>query len=200
MADGSQALMDKLHILTAVSRPTNLDLLLDSIMPAVGAFDVHWWLVGPEKDYQHRYERLIPVTVHCIEHPNSAGGQMQKNAAIDQITDGWMWILDDDNIACPGFFAMLSSTLAASPHAGAVVFSQRMKDGPTRLIAAPQFTKLCHIDAAQFVVRRQMVGNYRIPDHYCGDGEFIETLYKEHAPFFMYVPDPPLVYYNALRS
>jgi hypothetical protein len=193
-------IVEKLNILTALSRPENLPWLSSSISLVDRYFELKWWIIGPEELRSSAAAHLGGVIPHAyLAHEPSVGGQMQKNCALDQIADGWCWILDDDNTANLAMFPVLASTLATEPWARAVVFSQCMKNGALRLVAAHENTKLCHIDAAQFVLRRDLIGDYRIPNHYCGDGEFIETIHTRNPEAFAYVPDPPLVYYNSLR-
>jgi hypothetical protein len=190
--------MHKLNIITALSRPENLVVMADSITLAAAHFLVNWWIVGPELPADLP---LVAASIELIRHPHSAGGQLQKNQAIERIPDGneWVWILDDDNTAVPGFFERLKIEIARIPTARAVIFSQKSKEGHIRLTAAPQNVGPCNIDTAQFVLRRDLIGDDRIIDSYCGDGEFIGAIHRRASQVFTFVPDPPLVYYNSLR-
>jgi len=173
----------KLHLLTAITRPENLPTLAASIATAHGhAPDVAlvWhWRLDPER-----------------QHP---GGQCLKNQMLDTIADGWVWILDDDNLMTPGFLAEITARISAQPAARLLVCAQRHNSGGIRTVNR-RMLRETHVDAAQVVFARDAIGELRIPEHYCGDGAFIEALANRLTPEQIAYIHRPIVRYNALRS
>ena len=90
----------RLHVLTAVSRPENLGQIAESLAVAVEraeyGVDLAVALGMFDPDRQH------------------VGGQALKNDMLDDIDDGWVWILDDDTLAHPD---VLATVLTAAYYA-----------------------------------------------------------------------------------
>lgn len=172
-----------LHVLTAITRPEYLPRIAESVAVAQHeapdvAVSWHWRF-----DIARQY----------------AGGQALKNAMLEQIADGWCWILDDDNLMKPVFLLRLSSVVAANPHAQMIVCAQDCGGGRIRRVHR-RMLRETHVDAAQAVFRREAIGELRIPEHYCGDGAFIEALADRCGdPRIVYI-EQPIVTYNALRD
>src|SRR3990167_1261604 len=95
----------RIHALTACSRPENLTKVGLSLAHAARGHDVHWHV-------RFDLER---------EH---VGGQAVKNRLLDEISDGWVWILDDDTIVHPDLFSR-AAECAALTGIEAIVVSQR---------------------------------------------------------------------------
>lgn len=171
------------HLLTAVTRPENL--------PAIAASIATAQLTAPpiEVVWHMRYDQLG-------EHP---GGQLLKNQMIDGISDGWVWILDDDNVMQGEFLEALFVHAAEHPEAQLIVCAQRHNNGWVRKVNRSMLRET-HVDAAQVVARRDAIGDLRIPEHYCGDGAFIEALANQLDPDRITYIHRPVVSYNALRS
>ena len=162
----------KFHILTAVTRPENLPEIAASIAEAAQKVDaeVVWhWRFDPEGEH--------------------VGGQALKNAMLDGIDDGWVYILDDDTTMHPELLAKV-----ASYDAPAVVVSQR----GSGLQAKPGHVHIGAIDAGQAVMRREVIGDKRIEHSYAGDGLFLEqVLFGLPGVVFL---SEELSHYNALRG
>ncbi len=173
----------RLHALTAITRVENLPAIAASIATAqitAPAIEVVWhWRCDP-----------------LGEHP---GGQFLKNQMLEGIGDGWVWILDDDNVMQPEFLETLFLHIAAHPDAQLVVCAQRHANGWVRKVSRGMLRET-HVDAAQVVAARQAIGDLRIPEHYCGDGAFIEALAGGLDPERITYIHRPVVSYNALRS
>jgi GT2 family glycosyltransferase len=171
----------KLHIVTAITRPENVRAIELSFAPAAAAgVDVVW------------HTQADPERAHV-------GGQGIKNQLLDQITDGWVWICDDDNVAHADFFRALAQAAQQHPDARLLVIAQQHRSGGIRQVHR-QMLKQTHVDAAQVVARRDAIGELRIPEHYCGDGEWIEALANTLAPEQIVYIREPLVFYNWLRG
>jgi predicted SAM-dependent methyltransferase len=171
-----------LTIITALSRPGYLPGIFESLNAAEGHnLDIRHYIIHP----------------HGATHPGNGRADMARNveAALSSIRDGWVWILDDDNSVHPGFFRRLEEEIAAQPEARAFVFSQERADERRLLQAAPENVRIGSIDTAQFVLRRDLIGDLRwceLPVH---DGIFIQELYEQCPEDFRFV-DEVLCYFN----
>jgi hypothetical protein len=144
---------ERLHVITACSRPENLTRVGESIAAAAcDPWEVCW------------HVRFDLARDHV-------GGQALKNRMLDQITDGWVTVIDDDTLMHPDLLAVASAYRAKDM----LVVSQRRADG--RFLAAkPENMRVGQVDIGQVVVRREFIGGARIPENYEGDGEFIAFL------------------------
>jgi hypothetical protein len=173
----------RLHVLTAVTRPENLPALAQSLEGAA--------------------ELDIEVCWHTRADPErqAVGGQALKNAMLEDDDDpeGWVWILDDDNVCHPMFFPSLRATLAAHPLARLIAIAQQHQGRYVRQVNRGMLRQT-HVDAGQVVIRKDAIGDRRIPLHYCGDGEWIEDIANGLADDQIAYVRTPATYYNWLRS
>lgn len=162
---GSRTVL-RLHILTAVTRPENLPQLEASI------------LVAKERtpDVAYTWHQRADLG---REH---VGGQRLKNAMLDEITDGWVCVLDDDTVMHKDFMRRISFVLATQPlveqECRAIIVSQKRTTGVV-MVASRENAVLGSIDAGQAVLRRDFIGAYRIPETYAGDGMWLESLLRD---------------------
>jgi hypothetical protein len=147
----------RLHVVTAVTRPANLAEIASSLAAAccTARIDLVW-------HWRFDWQR---------EH---IGGQKLKNDALDAISDGWVWMLDDDTIAHSEILQAWAQH-ALSPSSEAIVFGQRRADGRI-LVADPDNARVGSIDIGQAFLRRDVIGTQRLPEHYDGDGVFLEAV------------------------
>jgi len=126
------------------------------------------------------------------ECPQSRVGNYQRNCALEAVTDGWVYFLDDDTLIHPELFDEL-----AKVKTGAVAFGQLLKDSVRS--ASPATMKVCQIDMGQAAIRREVIGDTRFAlGIYEADGIFIETVYNSDPDKWSFI-DKPLSYYNKLR-
>jgi hypothetical protein len=153
----------RLHVLTAVSRPENLPEIAWSIMEAAKKAPTVDWIWHQRLDRERRW----------------VGGQRLKNEMLNDITDGWVCILDDDTVMHPDFLRRVSFVLATQPlverECRAIIVSQKRTTGVI-MRASPENAVVGKIDAGQAVLRRDLIGDTRIPETYAGDGAWLETL------------------------
>lgn len=170
----------KLHILTAITRPANIPAIAESLIRADwSGVDLTWhWRMDNDR--------------------TAVGGQVLKNAMLDDIRDGWVYLLDDDNLLHPHLPRQLVGHVAARPDVQLLVVGQELPSGQVR-ITGPDAMRVNHVDAAQLVIRRDALGDLRLPESYAGDGllaaQLAATLPVERI---IYVP-LTLSYYNRLR-
>ncbi len=144
----------RLHVITACSRPWNLQAVADSITEAsCDPWQIDWHVV------------FDLAKTHV-------GGQGPKNRVLDQITDGWVFVLDDDTLMHPDLLTKAAEHIA---DVDAIVVSQERINGRV-LHAAPTNLKVGRIDAGQALMRRDLIGLERFPEVYVGDGYFMETV------------------------
>ncbi len=167
-----------LHILTAVTRLQNLPEIERSFATAITAGVMVKWHTLYDPERQH------------------AGGQALKNKMLDTIYDGWVWICDDDNQAQSGFFAAIAAVVR--PEVQMIVCAQQHRNGWVRKVFR-EMLRETHVDAAQVVVRREAIGKLRIPEHYCGDGGWIESIANSLRDDQIAYIREPVVSYNWLR-
>lgn len=148
----------KLHVCTAVSRPWNLNVVAKSLEMSADRveIDLSWHL---------RFD----LGRGCL------GGQALKNELLDDISDGWVWFLDDDTLVHEDMLSIVLHAINGYSDVTAVVVSQRRNDGRV-LLAKPRNVCVNGIDIGQAILRRDLIGDERIPESYAGDGEFLQTL------------------------
>lgn len=161
----------RLHVITAITRPANLGEIAASLAAACATARInlvwHWRF-----DYQR-------------EH---VGGQKLKNDALDTISDGWVWMLDDDTIAHSEILQAWAQH-AKIADVTAVIFGQLRADGRT-LVADPKNARRGMIDIGQAFLRRDAIGEHRLPEDYDGDGMFLERI----------LPSANVIYNNRMLS
>lgn len=195
----------KLHILTRCSRIENILKVKDSVFRDGEGFDVTWHVlfdaaVFPEIDgdlstalnqphIQTSFSRSIPGDL----------AHSALNAALDRISDGWVYVLDDDNLLHEDFYPYIRALMAQRNGRG-IIFSQRIdgRDFTGLMVreAKPENVKIQKIDMGQFLLRRDLIGEQRFDScDYLADGRFIEEIFKNHEEEFVIV-DEILCYYN----
>lgn len=185
----------QLTIITACTRPENLRTILPGIETCCDLFDVRWIIVHDGPVQLDGFPAWVVQQNHPA--PDSVAGKAQINFALESIRCGWVWVLDDDNAVHPNFAQSLQKMLAAHPDAKAFVFPQYC--GPAIRGVGPQMVRECSIDQAQFVLRRDLIGDHRYPLRYTGDGAFVEALHAINPQAFRFCANPA-VFYNALHS
>jgi glycosyltransferase involved in cell wall biosynthesis len=131
-------------------------------------------------------------------------GHQFINDAIDLIQDGWIYVLDDDNILHEDFISTLTTYILENPDKKAFIFNQKV-DGKdfTKLdirVAKPENMKVQLVDMAQFLLRRDLIGEMRLKSgDYKADGYFIEDVYKSNPEDFLFINEV-ICYYNYLTG
>lgn len=170
-------------IVTPCSRPNNLSAMASSIQSGRKLFNLIWMVI-----------------LDGGEHPNSVFGNQQRNDALNTITSGWVYFLDDDNLIHPDFFSILLDAIKEQPNVQGFAFDQIMQNGKIRLLASPDTMHVGHIDMAQVCMRRKLIGDIRFyPSRYESDGIFIEAIYQSNPKVWKFI-NKPLCYYNELRE
>ena len=198
-----------LNILTRCTRPGNMPKIIESVAKAGEGIEVRWLVVFDTS-------RLKDIDADILSALHSAGARMRfsagrdgdfghglLNEALDSISEGWVYILDDDNIIHERFWDRAALAVREAEGTGgrrAVVFNQRIdgKDftGQEIRYAAPENMRVGGVDSAQLLIRRDLVGDRRLREMtYVADSVFAEELHRDHPSEFLFL-DEELCYYN----
>lgn len=201
--------MTTLNIITRCTRTTKIKEIFRSFDKKSENFFIKWFVVFDMTSLDH-----IPTDILSflgdkaeIKFYNSVPtdyGHDMINKIIDQITDGLVYVLDDDNIIHPDFFTLLDEWIENQFSFGGLIFSQKIGGidftGLDIREANDQNVKVGKIDMAQFCLKREFIGDERIPfGHYVGDGMFIESLYENNKDKFLIINEIGC-YYNYFKQ
>lgn len=196
------------NIITRCSRPENLLRIKESIFN--NNYNFLWFIyfdVSILKDISAELlSELQDDKIKIFFKKSISGdyGHQFINDAIDIISDGWIYVLDDDNILHEDFIINISNKISDKFNKRAFIFNQKVggKDFSELDIreASPENMRVQHIDMAQFLLRRDLIGNKRLEfDNYKADGVFIEDIYKSNPDDFYFISEI-LCYYNFLKN
>jgi glycosyltransferase involved in cell wall biosynthesis len=197
-----------INIITRCSRTKNLLKVKESIFKNVNN-EITWWIIFDTSILKDIDAELLSnlqshnnIRLYFRKStPNDFGHEL-INFLIDIINDGWIYVLDDDNILHEDFIDQINKYILDNPNKKAFIFNQKIdgKDftGLDIRLAKPENMKVSHIDMAQFILRRDLINEKRlIKGNYKADGYFIQELY-ESSPDDFYFIDEILCYYNSL--
>ena len=202
--------MEKLHIITRCSRPSNILKVKDSIFQENNIFQITWYVIFDTKilkdiDANILFQLNKPnIVLSFKESEDYDYGHQFINDTIDTIKNGWVYILDDDNILHENFLEKISLYIESNKNKRGIIFSQKVggKDF-SKLdirISHPDNVKVGQIDIAQFILRRDLIGDKRLNKYqYTADGHFITEIFNINKEDFLFVDDI-LCYYNYFHS
>lgn len=195
----------RLNIITPCSRDYNLQALYNSIVEAnaKGNFDVSWYIVVDRVKLPRLGYIQIPIgKLTSIVKAGEGGsfGNRLRNMALDIISSGWVMFLDDDNMVHPEMLDVLWYHTTKYEGAHAFIFNTSVgPNGKEHVRTRMDGIAPDHIDTAQFVVSRHLIGEERWDETaYNADGIFITDLYKRGKETFVLIDGT--VYYNALNK
>ena len=154
-----------LHILTRCSRTEHLSKIKESGFRNFAGFEIVWHLlfdseVLPEIDAQ-LLKQLEQSNIRKSFHKSVPGdlAHAALNRALDEISDGWVYVLDDDNALLENFYRHIRALISQQKWRG-IIFSQQIDGrdftGQEIREASPESTKVQKIDMAQFLLRRDV--------------------------------------------
>ena len=199
---------NQFNIITRCSRTKNLLKVKESIFK--NDLDIIWWVYFDTTILKDIDAELLSelqsdkIKLFFKKSLQNDYGHAFINDAIDKISDGWVYVLDDDNILHEDLLSTITESISDNPDKRAFIFNQKV-DGKdfTKLdirLAKPENMKVQHIDMAQFILRRDLIGEMRLKfGDYKADGYFIEELYNS-SPGDFYFIDKILCYYNYLTG
>jgi len=172
-----------LSIITACSRPQNLKQIYDSINFSL----VTKWYIVYDTSRGRKFKPVFGAEEKIVEIPcNKEGyaGHPQINMALDLIKEGFVYIMDDDNIFHKKFWILLPTL---DPEFVYSWDQDRIQEGRILKGGHIEETK---IDTSQFIVPRSLIGSVRWAEQRpAGDFRFISQLYKKYEKKFKYIPE-----------
>lgn len=202
-----------LHIITRCSRLNNIIKVGESLPTKDGKLQVQWHVIFDStrlKDIDAEILGRLQEEYNAkLYFEFSQGGdylypQMNK-IIIDNIQEGWIYSLDDDNILHERLFDNFEALVGfceAEKSIG-IVFNQHVagKDftGVDVRYAKPENMKVRSIDLAQFILHRSVFNDFDFKGGYDADGKFIERVYEANPDGFLFI-DKILSHYNYLQK
>ena len=195
-----------MHILTRCTRPQNLLTIKNTVFPS--PITVVWHIIFDTTVLKDIDAELLSelqgnsTRFHFIKGDGTDYLYPQLSDVIGKLyPENYVVILDDDNVIHPDFYDVIKAEIEANHDKEAFVFEQFVdkKDftGLEVRNVGPEHMKLRHIDSAQYVIKQSLYAQGRYEGGYCGDGVFIENLYKNHSDKFHFIHQQ-LCYYNRL--
>jgi hypothetical protein len=177
-----------INIITACSRPNNLEVISKSIN--IPSENYRWIIVydGEEKPS----DLIVPENCEFYTHKDikSRVGNSQKNFALDIIDSGYVYFNDDDTLIHPELWDSIKDR-----NNDFISFKQNDNRGRLRLHGEVGYQK---IDSHNFILTRELIGDSRwILDKYEADGLFAIECYNKSKSFIKV--DKVLSIYNQLR-
>jgi len=192
-----------LNIITPHINATKLNLIYKSIITAKGnlPIDIRWYIVYDQPPVLgfDTNSTEIAITEYVHQDIKSVSGNAQINWALDQISEGFVYILDCNNIIHPELLLKLSNELKnvcvpCGKIVKGMIFEQYLEDTEVRKVKV----RPSAIDSAQFIIYRDIIGDTRlhggIPH---ADGIFIEEIFTKNQDKFIIIHEP-LAYYNKI--
>ncbi|NBP57032.1 glycosyltransferase, partial [bacterium] len=149
---------------------------------------------------------LQEKNIHLRYRKNESGdfGHQSINQCLDEIEDGFIYVLDDDNILHENFYQSIYNYIKENPNKSGFIFNQKVggKDfsGLDVRLVKEENIKVGHIDMAQFLLKRSLIGHTRFnPMKYVADGEFIVEVFESNKEDFLFI-DEVLCYYNFIEK
>lgn len=195
--------MKKLSVITRCTRLQHLSTIQQSVF-ANNSLEVDWHIIFDTsvlKDINFEILEGLkgPNTFfHIIK--GSPGDLLypQSMEIVKQISQGYIYYLDDDNVLHPQFLERISKETCQSK---IYILDQYVnyKDftGLEYRIGSPENTKYQGIDLAQMVFHHSVFQDYKFIGDYAADGFLAEKIYSENPDWFKYLGET-LSYYNYL--
>lgn len=175
-----------LYIITPCSRPHNLQRIYQSMN--FTKVD-RWYIVydtSKGRDYTFKYANHDKI-IEMKHDEEGVCGHPQINRALDEIdenSDAFVYVLDDDNIIHYMFWILLPTLDSNYIY----TWDQNRAD-KARFLKGGVIQK-GRIDTAQFIVPRKYIGSIRWnPTERQADGQFIVDIHAKHHALFKYIPE-----------
>ena len=197
--------MEKIHVITRCSRLNNLREIHNSVFNT-DKFDIKWYII-----FDTNFVDSLPIDLLTFLQSSGVIIKFQKseekdhghqliNSVLDEIENGWIYVLDDDNLMHENFYTKIHQSMKSKPKVKGFIFDQKVGGidftGLDIRECGQDLVKVGKIDMAQFILKRDLIGDERIPKgFYVGDGMFIEKLYEENTKEFHFLNEI-LCYYN----
>ena len=187
------------HVITRCTRPENLKKIYKSF----NGYDNLKWTVLFDGSFLAELDLellgwLTKVGAGYRIFYSEKGSYLypQINKVISSNKGLWNILIDDDNIVHPDYFSSLESLIQGNITSSVFLYNQILEDDSIR-VCSPENTVVKGIDLAQFTFHTDVMEISSFGAGYCGDGEFIEELYRRVPEDFIFINND-LCYYNYL--
>ena len=201
--------MNILNIITRCTRPENLYKVKESIFNSNNLFKINWFIVFDTNSLTKIDSEILSNLSHVSQLRFIKGiagdfGHQLINTCLDDIGDGWVYILDDDNLLHEDFYDSINEAILNFEDKRGFIFNQKVGgvdfSGLDIRESNPQNIKVGSIDMAQFILRRDLIGDSRLESgKYVADGIFIQNLFERSKDDFIFI-NKVLSYYNAIEK
>jgi O-antigen biosynthesis protein len=195
----------KLHLFTRCTRLHNLDKIKQTVFPS--PFDVVWHLLFDTTSLKDIDAELLnrlqnnQTRFYFLKSDGTDYLYPQISKVIEGIEEGFVAILDDDNILHPDFYEQLFEAIQQNPTKKGFVFEQYVGGNDFTGLeirkVGPEHMKLRHIDSAQYALHTSLYQLKTYEGGYDADGRFIEPLYNLVPDEFHFI-HKVLCFYNYL--
>ena len=180
----------KINIVTPSYRQHNIPELFNNYLEVKKLYPQHdfkWFIVFDKTKIQSISLVLMDLLEKEGVHYEFYGdggidGAQQRNRALVQISDGYVYFLDDDNLMNTDLFKALEKY----PDKSCLfrLYRRKNKRQITKIIIASG-----KVDTAQLLVRRETIGNIRWENSYDHDYRFINNVYMANPAEFVFAPE-----------
>lgn len=196
------------HFITRCTRPENLQTVGNSIFNNnTTGYNLTWHVLFDESKIKEIPTSLLKylLSVNCkIYYKQNRHDYLHTaiSEVIQTISDGYVHIIDDDNILHPEYLETLTEQIQKDAEPFIYLYEQKVdgKDftGLDIRLVGPEYVKVSKVDMGQFTAHCSlMVEN--IPTDYVGDGILLEKMYNEIPEKFKFI-NKVLCYYNHLQT
>lgn len=123
------------------------------------------------------------------------GGNYGKDILIKEVTSGWIYQIDDDNILYPNFINEFTNLLVQYPHSNIFCFWQYGRYTPNTKIDL----RVGIVDTAMYIFQKNISVGVDYPVEYGGDGRYLETMLKNENTN-LHIEKKYLCYYNFIKE
>jgi len=201
--------METLNIITRCTRVTKIKEIFESFDRKSKKISIKWFFLFDLTSLTEIPTDILSFLkdkseIRFYESDPKDFGHDLINKVIDDIDSGLIYVLDDDNIIHPNFFNLLEDWIDNHNQFGGLIFNQKVGgidfSGLDIREADEQNMVVGKIDMAQFCLKRELIGDNRIPfGMYVGDGVFIENLYNQFPNKFL-IKKEIGCYYNYFKQ
>jgi glycosyltransferase involved in cell wall biosynthesis len=201
--------MEMLNIITRCTRTTKIREIFESINQNKNNFSVSWYVLFDLTSLMEIPSDILiflqdKAKIRFYQSESADFGHQMINKTLDEIQEGLVYVLDDDNIIHPNFFHILDQWMQNIDSYDGLIFSQKVGGidftGLDIRESSIENVKVGKIDMAQFCLKRKLIGDTRIPkDRYVGDGLFIETIFENNTERFLFTSEIGC-YYNYFKQ
>lgn len=191
----------KFHVITRCTRQENLETIYESLFD--NWYDITWHIIFDCRKIKDLDAELLSkiknkkVQFYFIQSTKDDYLYPQCHKAIDEIKDGYIIFLDDDNIIHPEYFNEMTKIIDGQHKIYVVDQYIGGKDftGLETRIASQENNKLKGVDIGQLTFHVSVLKKYRFREGYQADGQLVEEIMKENPEYFRYI-NKTLSYYN----